>query len=101
MIKPLNGWIVIEPLDEAKDEEVSSGGIILQRQHETPQTRVAKARVIKISELFHEGRTWESELKEGDVVMYERSARQKQKDSDGTFVYMVREVDIYLVIDED
>ena len=101
MIKPLNGWLIMEPIGEESDEETSAGGIILRRQHETPQTRVAKARIVRISELFHNGVLNKTELKVGDVVMYEKNARQKHQDSDGKDVYMIREVDVYIVVEEN
>ena len=101
MIKPLNGWIIIEPIGEDKQEQTTSGGIIIQRQHNTPETRLGQAKVLSISELFHEGKQWETELKEGDIVVYEKGARQKHKNGEGEDVYMVREVDIYLVIEKD
>ena len=98
-MKPLNGWLIIEPIKEIKEDgiEKSESGIFLVRHHNTPNTRLKKAKVLSISELFHEGRRWKTELTAGDCVLYDKTAVREVEEGEAKLT-LVREVDVYIIL---
>lgn len=97
MLKPMNGYILIEPIEE----DITESGLKIVRHHQTSDRNTGKGKVLKTSKEYILAGTkvkQPTELKEGDIIIYFKPAEIKIKDKDKEYV-LVREIDINGVIE--
>lgn len=94
MIRPLNDFIIIEPIEV---DEKSTGGIILmEASKEKPQTGTVLA--VGRGRIMEDGQRIEPDVKANDKVIYARYAGTEIV-YEGTTALLVREMDILAVIE--
>lgn len=97
MLRPMNGYILIEPIEE----DTTENGLTIIRQHQTSDRNTGKGKVLKTSKEYVLAGTkvkQPSELKEGDIIIYFKPAEVKIKEKDKEYI-LVREIDINGVIE--
>ena len=72
-VKVNGNRVLVEPL---KNETVSAGGIILPEQDdEDPEITIAKVIKVGPGRLLNDGSTRKPDLKEGDLIIYDRYSK--------------------------
>lgn len=81
MLKPLNDYVVLEPLKEEKKK----GGIILPDTVEKERSEIGKVIAVG-SGKSENGKKVSLDVKKGDIVFYRKYSEHKIKDKDKEFV---------------
>jgi chaperonin GroES len=94
-LKPLNDYILIEPL---KEDEVTKGGIVIPET--AREERAIKGKVIAVGpgKLNDKGERVSLNVKEGQVVIFKKYAPDEVKIDDKEY-YFVREDDILAIVE--
>jgi len=94
-LKPLNDYILIEPL---KEDEVTKGGIVIPET--AREERAIKGKVIAVGpgKLNDKGERLSLNVKEGQVVIFKKYAPDEVKIDDKEY-YFVREDDILAIVE--
>lgn len=91
MLKPLNDYVVLEPLKEEKKK----GGIILPDTVEKERSEIGKVIAVG-SGKSENGKKVSLDIKKGDIVFYRKYSEHKIKDKDKEFV-IVKSEDILAI----
>ena len=92
MIKPLNGYVILEHREPK--EEKTELGLTIVRQHYDPNiTGTSKVLAVSRCNYNKEGKEIPTELEVGDEVIYDNRAIQILEDNKEK-VILIREVDI-------
>jgi chaperonin GroES len=94
-IKPLNDYVLVEPI---KQEEVTKGGIIIPDT--AREDRAIKGKIIAVGpgKINDKGERIQPSVKEGQTVIFKKYAPDEIKIDDKEY-YFIREDDIMAVLE--
>ncbi len=95
-VKPMNDYLLIEPL---KENEVTKGGIVIPET--AREERAIKGKVIAVGpgKLNDKGERIPLTIKEGQIVIFKKYAPDEIKINDQEY-YFVREDDVLAILEE-